>query len=152
MSNGVNQFERLFKLWATVAKLVLDGKRSAQKVADALQSIVNEAHGFSMLYFHSKQMGKVEGDWISGTDLNRHLLRQGLYSRTLSLEDERVQEWIANPSAYPEEYRGKVVCLWKSQKDGHVTVLMWFNGQLYVDSLWIGGKWNYLSPVLLTND
>ena len=44
MSND-NVFERLFKLWAMVAKLVLDGKRDPQRVADILQGIVNEVSG-----------------------------------------------------------------------------------------------------------
>lgn len=37
-----NVFERLFKLWASVCKLVLDGKRSAEKVCLALQTIIDE--------------------------------------------------------------------------------------------------------------
>lgn len=41
MGSG-NVYERLFKLWATVAKLVLDGKRDAERVAQALQAIVDE--------------------------------------------------------------------------------------------------------------
>lgn len=39
MSNG-NVFERLFKLWATIGKLLLDGKRDAEDVCDVLQAIV----------------------------------------------------------------------------------------------------------------
>lgn len=40
MSSG-NVFERLFKLWASVCKLVLDGKRAAEEVCRVLQAIVD---------------------------------------------------------------------------------------------------------------
>lgn len=40
MSND-NQYERLFKLQATVGKLVLDGKRDPDIVADMLQSVID---------------------------------------------------------------------------------------------------------------
>ena len=42
MSNNKNVFERLFKLWAMVCKLIMDGKRDPDAVADSLQVIVNE--------------------------------------------------------------------------------------------------------------
>ena len=42
MSSG-NVYERLFRLQATVSKLVLDGKRDPEKVAAVLQMIVNVA-------------------------------------------------------------------------------------------------------------
>ena len=42
MSNdNINLFERLFKLWAVIAKLVMDGKRDIGAVADHLQLIVD---------------------------------------------------------------------------------------------------------------
>lgn len=40
MSSG-NVFERLFKLWASVCKLVLDGKRAVEEVCAILQAIVD---------------------------------------------------------------------------------------------------------------
>jgi len=40
MSSG-NVFERLFKLWASVCKLVLDGKRAAEEVCSVLQAVVD---------------------------------------------------------------------------------------------------------------
>lgn len=40
MSNG-NQFERLFKLQATVGKLVMDGRRDPEKIANILQAIIS---------------------------------------------------------------------------------------------------------------
>jgi len=42
MSNGDAVLARLFKLWAMVCKLVMDDKRSADQVCDALQAIVDE--------------------------------------------------------------------------------------------------------------
>lgn len=42
MSNGTdNPFERLFKLLATVCKLVLDGKRDPVKIANIFQTIIS---------------------------------------------------------------------------------------------------------------
>lgn len=41
MSSG-NAFERLFRLWAAVCKMVIDGKRSAEAICDILQRIVDE--------------------------------------------------------------------------------------------------------------
>lgn len=41
MSNN-NPYERLFKIWATISKLVLDGKRNPVRVADHLQQIIDE--------------------------------------------------------------------------------------------------------------
>jgi len=42
MSND-NRYERLWKLQATIGKLVLDGKRDPDQVADVLQSVVDHA-------------------------------------------------------------------------------------------------------------
>lgn len=42
MSSDNNVFERLFKLWATVCKLIVDGKRDPEKVLSLLQKIVDE--------------------------------------------------------------------------------------------------------------
>ncbi len=40
MSNG-NAFERLFKLWAMVSKMVMDGKRDAEQICALLQGVVD---------------------------------------------------------------------------------------------------------------
>ncbi len=42
MSNGDAVLARLFKLWAMVCKLIMDGKRSAEQVCEVLQVIVDE--------------------------------------------------------------------------------------------------------------
>ena len=43
MSSDVNVWERLFKLWASICKLLVDGKRDLEKVASILQKIVDGA-------------------------------------------------------------------------------------------------------------
>ena len=47
MSNGtvVNVYERLFKLWSAICKMIVDGTRDASKVAEVLQSIVDGVTG-----------------------------------------------------------------------------------------------------------
>jgi hypothetical protein len=63
MSNG-NEFERLFKLWASVAKLVVDGKRSAPYVANTLQKIVGESEiHFSSFFFRTRPGLRVSDDF-----------------------------------------------------------------------------------------
>jgi len=44
MSNdkNVSVYERLWKLWAMVCKMIMDGVRDPEKVAEALQAIVDE--------------------------------------------------------------------------------------------------------------
>ncbi len=41
MSNG-NVFERLFKLWAAICKMIMDGQRDPERMATVLQGIVDE--------------------------------------------------------------------------------------------------------------
>ena len=38
-----NVYERLFKLWSMICKMVMDGVRNADDVADLLQTIVDGA-------------------------------------------------------------------------------------------------------------
>ncbi|MFA5095514.1 MAG: hypothetical protein WC447_02565 [Candidatus Paceibacterota bacterium] len=44
MSNekNVNKYERLFKLWAMICKMIMDGVRDPEKVAEILQGVVDE--------------------------------------------------------------------------------------------------------------
>lgn len=42
ISKDGNAWERLFKLWASICKLLLDGKRDLEKVASVLQVIIDE--------------------------------------------------------------------------------------------------------------
>lgn len=57
------------------------------------------------LYVHYKQSN---GDGITGFNMEVHLEKMGLMNRTLSLENELVKSWIANPTSYPEEFKGIV--------------------------------------------
>ena len=42
MSNEKNVYERIFKLWAMVSKMIMDGTRDPEEVTDILQAIVDE--------------------------------------------------------------------------------------------------------------
>ncbi len=51
MGNGEkNVFERLFKLWAKVCKLIIEGRRDAESIALILQKIVDGAIGCLSLF------------------------------------------------------------------------------------------------------
>lgn len=151
MSSG-NQFERLFKLWATVAKLVVDGKRNATKVADMLQSIVDEAQPAYELYLFGKQ--KTGGD-ETGFTIEEHLTETKLIDRCFSLEDELVKDWIANPATYPEEFKGKAIVLWKSIRttgsNREVACLYGGDDRVIVVWRWLGGRWRGNNPALLAS-
>lgn len=151
MSND-NQFARLFKLWASVSRLVLDGKRSAKRVADLLQKVVEEKQSKFTLYLSKKQR---EGGLISGFDLEADLKKNDLLEITVSLEHEVVKNWIADPSTYPEEYKGKAIFLWKSQQDvGRsrvVAYLIWSGERVIVRWGWLERVWDGSNPVLLAN-
>ena len=153
MSSG-NQFERLFKLWATVAKLVIDGRRSATKVADVLQSIVDEAVDIHpTIYLHDQQKN---GGLIEGWNLNKHLNETGLISRAYSLEDEVVKGWVTNPSAYPKKFRMNRVFLWKSIRASEdriqVACLIWDGRRVTVNWYWLGNDWTEIDPAILRAD
>ncbi|MDO8569452.1 MAG: hypothetical protein Q7R89_01545 [bacterium] len=149
MSSG-NQFKRLFKLWATVAKLVVDGKRNMAKVADVLQSIVDVQQSTFQLYLAP---GQENGGTIRGYDLEKYLKEGGLMDRAFSLEDELVKGWIADPSTYPEELKGKAVFLWKSKRSSGdstiVAYLCWNDGCVVVGWDWFGDWWHGRRPALL---
>lgn len=105
------------------------------------------------LYLHSKQ--QEEGGWIEGSELNRHLTETGLIDRCMSLEDEAVKGWIANPSTYPEEYKSKSIFLWKSRRgtgrDRSVACLVWRGGRVFVRWGWLERRWRGYYPVLLAS-
>lgn len=71
MSNGNvrNPYERLWKLEATVNKLILDGKRDPRKVADALQRIIEDATQWykenGIIYFYVTSDGTMGEQWIT---------------------------------------------------------------------------------------
>ena len=95
------------------------------------------------------------GGTIKGFDLDKHLEETKLIDRCLLLEDETVKEWLVHPSSYPEEFKGKVVFLWKSQRssgDGRdVVCLIWRGDHVVVSWAWLESRWSGDSPVLLAS-
>lgn len=152
MSNGA-QLERLWKLETQVNKLILDGKRSPQRLLDVLQSMLQERFCQLELYLHPKQ--KEADGRIKGFDLDQHLRAEGLYERALSLEDVEVKNWLENPETYPEEYKSKAIFLWKSQRDSggycKVAYLLWRDGRVIVYWDWLEHRWHGRNPVLLAS-
>lgn len=157
MSSG-NQYEKLFKLWATVSKLVIDGKRDVHRVAKMLQSIVDESGKVERvdltkveLYLHDKQ--KKNDSWIRGYVLEKHLEKTGLIDRCLSLED--VRPWIDHPENYPEEFKGKVVLLWKSVRDRlggrDCACLTWRDNMVVAGWQWVSFGLDSLNPTVIAS-
>ena len=123
--------------------------REQGTLAEVLRKALAPAHE---LYLSPAQHG---GGWISGFDLEKHLQEEELIDRTFSLEDEVVKGWLANPSTYPEEFKGKAVFLWKSQKSsGHdrlIAYLLWRGDRVIVYWLWQSHGWRSSHPVLLAS-
>jgi len=99
--------------------------------------------------------GQQNGAWMKGFDLDKHLEETKLIDRTMSLDDELVKGWLADPSTYPEEFKNKAVFLWKSKRssgDGaFVAFLFWRVGRVILIWRWLGGRWLGASPVLLAS-
>ncbi len=104
------------------------------------------------LYLHDRQKN---GGGIRGYDLEAHLKETGLIDRCFSLEDEAVMGWLANPSTYPEEFKGKLVYLWKSaggrDDDRSAPHLRWVVGRLVMRWGWLGIDWHDFEPALLAS-
>ena len=71
-----NVYERLFKLWSTICKMVVDGVRDPEKVADVLQAIVDEPVAMAKKYLRrlfgteTITVGVTDGtEKFSGSDL-----------------------------------------------------------------------------------
>lgn len=84
MSND-NVFERLFKLWASICKMIVDLKRDPEKVAKVLQDIVDDSghfvnvKDFSIVvpenYNHERQLESFESEnyskfWFCDTEIH----------------------------------------------------------------------------------
>jgi hypothetical protein len=95
------------------------------------------------------------GGTIKGFDLDKHLQDEKLTPRTMGLEDEVVKGWLADPSTYPEEFKGKAIFLWKSQRgsrgDRSVACLIWRDGRVVVLWDWLDDQWHEGNPVLLAS-
>lgn len=66
MSNGEpkNVYERLWKLWAMVCKLVLDKKRDPEYIADVLQQLVKQGGSWPGLLYCDKPTVLQAGDTL----------------------------------------------------------------------------------------
>lgn len=103
------------------------------------------------LYLAPAQRGGVH---ITGFDLDQHLKSDGLIERTFALDDPLIKGWLADPSSYPEEFKGKAVLLWKSQcgsgRDRDVAFLVWGGDHVVASWSWLGSRL-FGRPVLLAN-
>ncbi len=96
-----------------------------------------------------------DGGWMAGFDLEKHLEETKLIDRAFSIEDELVKGWLANPSTYPEECKGKAIFLWKSKRaigsGRRVAYLYWRGDRVVVDWRWLGDGWDGSDPALLAS-
>ena len=104
-------------------------------------------------YLHPTQE---KGGRIKGFDLEAHLKETGLLDRCFSLEDELVKNWIANPTSYPEEFKGKAIFLWKSvqRHDDYLAPYLiwdWDEGGVIVNWSWLENMWDDIDPALLAS-
>ncbi len=101
-------YGRLFKLWAMVTKLILDGKRSPHKVADVLQIILEE-HMLRFVFYRRAKASR----HTSAVVMQYLLKRDGVLHRALSANDDVVKEWLRNPQMYPSDLKSFEWILWK---------------------------------------
>ena len=97
--------------------------------------------------------GQQNGRQMKGFDLEKHLEETRRINRAFSLEDELVKGWIANPSTYPEEFKGKPVFLWKSKRASgdsyEIAYLIWIDWCVLVFYIGVKGNWHGNNPALL---
>lgn len=95
------------------------------------------------------------GGSIKGFDLEQRLEDEKLIERYMSLESPLVKGWLADSPTYPEEFKGKTVFLWKSQRttgSGVIVAYLYWDGdgdRVIVGWYWLGDWWGGYSPVLL---
>lgn len=99
--------------------------------------------------------GQKNGGYMTGFDLEKHLEEAKLLDRTFSLDDELVKGWLADPSTYPEEFKGKAVFLWKGQwssgSNRNVACLCWGVERVLVFWGRLGSRWGGRDPALLAS-
>ena len=134
-SEFLKSFGTAFEIWKSLTDEVLarggtddDIRRIGTSLslrAKLAQLVVGNKPTFE-LYLAPAQR---DGGSIKGLDLEEHLKEAELIDRTYSLDDEMVKGWLADPSTYPEEFKGKAVFLWKSQQPPgvgrNVACLVW---------------------------
>lgn len=72
MSNEKNVYERLWKLWAMVCKMAMDGARDPHKVAEILQSIVSKVY--------LRRLYETESIVVSATDGIETFASSGIFT------------------------------------------------------------------------
>ncbi|WKZ26226.1 MAG: hypothetical protein QY304_02390 [Candidatus Paceibacterota bacterium] len=153
MSSGkVDVWKRIFDLWASIAKMVQNGKRSPEWLASRLQAMVDESRGNFELHLHPAQ----ERGGGSGLMLDEYYKDPKFRGRHYYLEHPVVQGWLKDPETYPEEFKGKTVCLWGSRQgfgdDRKVACLIWLGNR--VSDLWycrLGHNFDQSNPALLAS-
>lgn len=106
MSNGADayDFARLFKLWATISKLLLDGKRNVHHVCDALQKILVEPNTPSRyrLIYPDGTEAKLVASWHGFYDVgSKKLSLRTSENKAVDFSiPEEVQEGIKGTSHY----------------------------------------------------
>lgn len=101
--NDENAIVRVFKLWAKIAMMIVDGKRDAQAVADVLQGILDQSK-VKILKF----LGQVSVDIYKPVNLDEFLT-----ARAGILIEEKFKEQIACDAQFLVE----AVCLLKYSID-----------------------------------
>lgn len=94
-----------------------------------------------------------DGGVIQGWDLEKHYDSPEFNGRHYSLESPEVKGWIANPTTYPDEFKGKAVFLWGSRQgsggDREVACLIWLGDRVRVAWHWLDYDWDRPYPALL---
>jgi hypothetical protein len=102
------------------------------------------------LYLHDTQKG---GGVIGGRELEAHLKKTGRIKRCPSKNGDVVLGWLANPTTYPTEYKGKRVFLWGSIErvafERIVSYLTWENGYVVEHQRFVGDNFDGNDHTLL---
>jgi hypothetical protein len=119
-------------------------------LSEVLSGVLKPEHFFE-LYRHPDQSS---GGFITGLLLEKHLNKNDLIFRTLSIEDDMVQGWLDNPATYPEELKYDEVCLWQSIRlegvNRQIAALKWNDGRVFVCWYSLKNNFSHTSPALLT--
>jgi len=105
----VSVYERLWKLWAMISKMIMDGVRDPQKVADLLQTVVDGA--CATVTTHLRHLCVVN---LSRTDGTRKFINSGIFNGGMGgLDRLRATDVIPASAAK--------VHLWGMAKDGSLS-------------------------------
>jgi len=84
MSNEKNVYERLWKLWTMICKMIMDGVRDPYKVAEILQGIVTEVKVYLRRLYETESIivGATNG---TETFVSSGIFAGGVYGETLPI-------------------------------------------------------------------